>query len=424
MVLPARVSALVATLVLLLGACSSSTTSAPAPQSTTGGPASAPASSPAASTSATAPVSPAPTSAAPTSAAPFAVTASLADGAQVPVDHRFVATVTGGTVENVVVTSTDPRPEKKALPGGVSADKSTWQAAALLEPGVSYTAAISARSADGQAVAKTVKFSTTPLSLKQQVFVYNIIGAGQTVGVAMPVVVSFDMPIADKASFQRAMQVTSVPAQNGSWRWVSDKEAHWRPESYWQTGTTVDVNIAVNGVSAGNGLYGQESKRASFTVGRAAQITVDLQAHTATQTVNGQTTKVIPVTGGKEGFETRSGTKVIMERLDSVDMNAGSTGTAQDSPEFYDLKGVKYAMRVTQSGEFFHAAPWSVGSQGKTNVSHGCVGMSDENADWLMTNSLVGDPVLYTGSSRPLEDGNGWTDWNISFAEFKKGSAL
>ena len=40
-------------------------------------------------------------------------------------------------------------------------------------------------------------------------------------------------------------------------------------------------------------------------------------------------------------------------------------------------------MRLTYSGEFLHAAPWSVGSQGYANVSHGCTGMSTANAQWL-----------------------------------------
>lgn len=395
----------IAVLLALLGACTHSK-----------------AAEPAASASSEAPTSAAPT---PTpSQVPFNLTTSLADGAQVPVDHRFMAVAAGGTVTSVSLTSTDPRPEKQTVPGQLSPDQTTWTAASLLEPGVSYTAVVQAAPTAGAPVTQTVRFSTTPLSKKQQVFVYNIIGAGQTVGVAMPVVVSFDTPVADKASFQRAMHVTSTPAQNGTWSWLSDTEAHWRPEVYWQPGTQVSVNIDVNGVSAGNGYYGQESKQATFTVGRAAQISVDLAAHTATQLVNGQPTRVIPVTGGKSGFETRSGTKVIMERLDSVDMNAATTGIGQGSSEFYDLKGVKYAMRVTQSGEFFHAAPWSSGSHGKRNVSHGCVGMSTTNADWLMANTLVGDPVVYTGSSRALEKGNGWTDWNISYEEFRQGSAL
>jgi len=85
---------------------------------------------------------------------------------------------------------------------------------------------------------------------------------------------------------------------------------------------------------------------------------------------------------------------------------------------------VKYALRETWSGEFLHAAPWSVGSQGRANVSHGCIGMSTGNAQWLFNQVKVGDPVVVSGTNRGLERGNGWTDWNISFEEFKSFSAL
>ncbi len=81
-------------------------------------------------------------------------------------------------------------------------------------------------------------------------------------------------------------------------------------------------------------------------------------------------------------------------------------------------------MRETHSGEFVHAAPWSVASQGKVNVSRGCIGMSDENGQWLFGVAKVGDPVVVTGTSRGTEPGNGWTDWNTPFDQYRKGSAL
>ena len=355
---------------------------------------------------------------------PVTLTTSAAEGEVVAVDHRFTVTAAGGTVESVALTSNDKRPEKQQVAGKLAEDKLSWTAGTLLEPGDTYTATITAANKAGDLVTQTRTFTTQALTLKQQVYVNPIPGTGSTVGVAMPVVVTFDTPVVDKASFEKNMTVTSTPAQKGSWRWLSSTQARWRPEVYWQAGTKVDINIDVNGVSAGNGLYGQESRTASFTIGRAAQISVNLTTHQLTQTVSGAVTRTIPITGGKPGFETRSGTKVIMERLESVDMDAATTGVGQDSPEYYNLKDVKYAMRVTNSGEFFHAAPWSVGSQGKANVSHACVGMTTANAQWLMANSIVGDPAVYTGSGRSMTLDNGWGDWNLSFAEYAKGSAL
>ena len=412
-ILPVRLLAVLVGGALLVG-CATSTAAGNQASTASSGGATAPQ---------TTTLAPAPTPTTP-KPAPVTLTTSAAEGAVVAVDHRFTVTAAGGVVQSVSLTSNDKRAEKQTVAGRLSDYKAVWTAGALLEPGDTYTALINAANAAGEPVTETRTFKTQNLSLKQQVYVNLIPGSGGTVGVAMPVVVTFDIPVTDKASFEKNMTVTSTPAQAGSWRWISSTQARWRPEAYWQAGTKVDINIDVNGVSAGGGLYGQESRTASFTVGRAATISVDLAAHVLTQTVNGAVTRTIPVTGGKSGFETRAGTKVIMERLDSVDMDAATTGTGQDSPEYYNLKDVKYAMRVTNSGEFFHAAPWSVSSQGKSNVSHGCVGMSTANASWLMSNTMVGDPAVYTNSGRFMTVENGWGDWNLSFAEYAKGSAI
>ena len=246
---------------------------------------------------------------------------------------------------------------------------------------------------------------------------------GETVGVGMPVIVTFDVPVTDKAEFEKNMKVTSKPAQPGSWHWLSDNEAHWRPKSYWKAGTDVSVDVDINGVAAGNGIYGQEDRDVDFEIGDAHIYKVDMKTHQMKVLSNGKLLRTIPITTGEQpAFTTRSGIKVIMEKFDSKRMNSetvGITGT-----EAYDIDNVQWAMRVTNSGEFIHAAPWSVGSQGYANVSHGCTGMSTDNAGWLYSMSVRGDVVEYTGSDRPMEDGNGYADWNMNFQEYKQGSAL
>ena len=102
-------------------------------------------------------------------------------------------------------------------------------------------------------------------------------------------------------------------------------------------------------------------------------------------------------------------------------MNSETVGIARNDPEDYDIDDVEYAMRVTYSGEFIHAAPWSVGSQGYANVSHGCTGMSTDNAGWLYSISKRGDVVEYTGTDRPMTLTNGYGDWNASFADYRQG---
>jgi lipoprotein-anchoring transpeptidase ErfK/SrfK len=139
---------------------------------------------------------------------------------------------------------------------------------------------------------------------------------------------------------------------------------------------------------------------------------------------NGTLLRSIPISAGKPGFTTRSGTKVIIEKFRRKRMNAATTGISESDPEYYDINNVEYAQRVTYSGEFLHAAPWSVGSQGYANVSHGCVGMSTEAAGWLYGLTKIGDPVEVTGTDRHMELTNGYGDWNLPWREYKQGSAL
>ena len=110
---------------------------------------------------------------------------------------------------------------------------------------------------------------------------------------------------------------------------------------------------------------------------------VNAQTHQMRTFVDGKLAKTTPITTGKAGFTTRSGTKVIIEKFRSKRMNSETVGIARDAPEGYDINDVEYAMRLTYSGEFLHAAPWSVASQGHENVSHGCTGMSTANAKWI-----------------------------------------
>jgi lipoprotein-anchoring transpeptidase ErfK/SrfK len=140
---------------------------------------------------------------------------------------------------------------------------------------------------------------------------------------------------------------------------------------------------------------------------------------------DGKLIRTIPITTGEQPkFTTRSGVKVIVEKYRKKRMNSETVGIPVDSDDGYDLDNVEYAMRVTYSGEFLHAAPWSVGSQGRANVSHGCTGMSTANAGWLYNQTLIGDVVEYVGTSKPMTLTNGIGDWNVPFADYAEGSAL
>ena len=363
-------------------------------------------------------------SAAPTQtpAADVVLTSSVTGGSSVPVDTVVSVSAKGGTITSVDLSYQDPKSGSVTVGGDITPDGSTWTARSLLEPGVSYTLAMKGSNPAGAEKTETSTFTTQALSAKQQISA-TLIQNGSTVGIAMPVVIMFSSPVTDRAAFERKMTVTSTPAQEGSWAWIGGREAHWRPKEYWKPGTKVTVKAAINGLAAGKDTYGKSDLTGGFTVGNALTMKADLKAHQMTVTINGQVAKTIPITGGAEGLETRSGTKVIIEKTPETIMDAATTGVPKDDPDYYRLT-VKYAMRMTWTGEFVHAAPWSVGSQGRANVSHGCVGMSTSNGAWLFNQVKIGDPITVVGTSRTLERANGWTDWNVSFEEFKKGSAL
>ena len=348
------------------------------------------------------------------------VTANVERGEHdVPIDRTLSVRASDGTLKAVRVVSPAGR-----VAGTIGADRASWTATGRLEPGTTYALRTVAVDADGDEVRSTTRFHTVDLSLDEQTYASVAPLDGETVGVGMPVIVSFDVPVTDQASFERHMTVTSTPAQPGSWHWLSATEAHWRPKHYWRAGTEVRVDIDVNSVPAGDGVYGQESRQLAFHVGDAHVYTVNTQTHQMKVVSNGKLLRTIPITTGKPGFTTRSGVKVVMEKFEQRRMNSETVGIAQSNPEYYDIDDVKWAMRLTHSGEFIHAAPWSVGSQGHANVSHGCTGMSTDNAAWLYAMTRRGDVVKYVGTDRPMTLDNGYGDWNQSFAEYRQGSAL
>jgi lipoprotein-anchoring transpeptidase ErfK/SrfK len=336
----------------------------------------------------------------------------------VPVDRVISVTADSGTLTAVNVTS-----KSGPVLGKLSADKKTWTAGTLLEPGTSYTVRSQAAVDGGESVTRTTHFHTAALSLDQQTYPSIAPLGGQTVGVGMPVIVRFDVPVTDRASIERHLHVVSQPAQRGSWHWLSNTEVHWRPVSYWKAGTKVTVNADINSVPAGNGIFGQLDRTVSFNIGAAHIYKVNTRTDQMRVFSNGKLLRTLPITTGQQpAYTTRSGTKVIIEKFPTKDMNSETVGiTGADA---YNIKGVQWAMRVTYSGEFVHAAPWSVASQGHANVSHGCTGLSTANADWLYHMTNVGDVVQYTGTDKPMTLTNGYGDWNESFATYRQGSAL
>ena len=338
---------------------------------------------------------------------------------EVPVSTLVEVAAHNGSLKRVQLIAGDQR-----VDGDVSEDGSRWIAGDRLEPGTTYRLTGVAADDDGLRSSIERTFRTVPLTLDQQTYPSIAPVDGETVGVGMPAIVAFDVAVTDRAEVERHLSVETRPAQAGSWHWISDYEVHWRPRTYWQPGTDVTVNADLNGVDAGNGIFGQEDRTTSFTVGDSVIMNIDVANHDMQVVRNGELLRTIPISAGKPGFTTRSGIKVIIEKFRYKDMDAATTGISEGDAEYYNIDNVEYAQRVTYSGEFLHAAPWSVGSQGSENVSHGCVGMSTSDAAWLYSMTKRGDVVDVTGTDRPMEAANGYGDWNVSWADYRAGSAL
>ena len=339
----------------------------------------------------------------------------------VPVDTQVKLNVSQGTFDHVRVLVGHG---KRHLRGTLSADKTTWTASRRLEPGKAYHVRAVASDAHGVQARDRMTFHSDALTLDEQTFPSFEPLGGETVGVGMPVIIHFDVPVTNKKAIERHLSVETSPHQVGAWHWISDNEVHWRPKHYWQPGTTVTVNADVNSVPAGNGVYGQLDRSETFNVGDAIIMKVNVASHEMRVYDNGTLLRTIPISAGKPGFITRSGIKVIISKAPKVEMDASTVGIPKSSPEYYDLT-VYWDMRVTYSGEFLHAAPWSDSAQGVANTSHGCVGMTTDNAKWLynLTHGR-GDVVIVHGSDRHMTLTNGYGDWNESFKEWKAGSAL
>ncbi len=303
--------------------------------------------------------------------------------------------------------------------GQLSPDGSTWQTTEPLGFGKTYTATATGEGTDGKPATVTSTFSTVRPRVKADLSMNPL--DGQTVGVGQPLAFYFDVAIANKAAVQQAIQISSTPAVEGAFYWYDDKEVHWRPKTYWPAGTKVSVNAAIYGKDFGNGVFGNDSRTANIAVGDAIVATADGTTHQMTVTVNGAVARTIPISMGKPAHETPVGTYVVMSEHTDYTMDSSTYGVPADSPAGYRTH-VDVASRMSNSGIFYHSAPWSVRDQGNRNVSHGCINMSTENAAWLQSISNKGDVIAVQNSGGPvLEPWDGLGDWQIPWDQYMTG---
>ncbi len=244
---------------------------------------------------------------------------------------------------------------------------------ALASAGIAVLAATASAPTSLAAVAPSMAFAT--VASVQPV-------NGQTVGVAHPIIVTFTNPVRDRAAAQASIVVTSPGAPTGRFEWLSNDVVQWVPDHFWPAHSS--ITMLAGGISR------------SFETGSTVLGVASISAHTFTVSIDGQIIRQMPASMGKPKHPTPIGDFSVLAKEKSVVMDSRTIGIPLNDPEGYKLT-VNDAVRITWGGVYVHSAPWSVGSQGYANVSHGCINLSPDNAAWYFNQVGIGDPVSVTG---------------------------
>ena len=349
---------------------------------------------------------------------------SISSTGKAPVDPGvpLVVKAAKGRLTDVTVTAADGR----RLAGAAAADDRSWTSTTPLSAGQHYTVRVSADNGSGGRGSTVQQFSTRPAP--KTLTVQLTPGDKAVYGVGEPITATLSLPVHDRTArraVERGLTVSSSPAVVGGWYWVDDRTLHFRPQTYWPAHARISATFDMGGHQVSGDVYGGTPSTVSFSTGDKLLALTDAGSDHMTVYRNGAVVRTLPVTTGKPGFSTRNGIKVVLEQQQEVFMDSSTVGIAASSSNAYHLD-VYWDTRVTWSGEYVHAAPWSVGSQGVENVSHGCTGMSTADAHWFYDTFHRGDVVQVVNSQGHAMEpfGNGYGDWNLSWNDWLKGSAV
>ncbi|WP_040799003.1 L,D-transpeptidase [Nocardia higoensis] len=327
------------------------------------------------------------------------------------------ARVEDGVIDRIALTNA----AGKQVAGELAADRRGYRITEPLGYGATYTWSGTVTGADGKTVAVEGGFTTvTPEDTQPATL--NI-GDGQEVGIAAPIILQFTGSVENKAAVEKALTVTTDPPTEGAWAWFPDdnggSRAHWRPRQYWTPGTAVHLEAKLYGLDLGGGNYGDADLTTDFRVGRSQIVQANAPSHRIQVVRDGQVLFDFPASYG-EGNEarnvTRSGIHVVTEKHEDFMMS---------NPPYYENVRERWAVRISNNGEFIHANPASLASQGSANVTNGCINLSDEAAAAYFPTALYGDPVEVTGTSIALSAADGdLYDWTIDWGTWQTMSAL
>ncbi|MFI9382826.1 Ig-like domain-containing protein [Kutzneria sp. NPDC052558] len=359
-----------------------------------------------------------------TSAKPAAPAAKLTGAPingtkDVTVNMPVTLTADGGTIKDVALVDGTGKP----VAGKPGADGKTWSSTGQLDFGQTYTYDAKALNADGKATDLHGSFSTVPPGTLVRGML-NIDDGGE-VGVAAPIVLQFSGHIDEKAraAVEKALSVQSDPPNTGSWGWLPDSDQgsriHYRTKDYWTPGSKVNVIANLYGVPYGGTAYGKANLTLAFTIGRSQIVRADVNTHKMTVLRDGKVVATYDASmgsGASQDRVTRSGTHVVTEKWQDKDMS---------NPPYYEHAHERWAVRISNNGEFIHANPNTVGDQGNSNVTHGCINLSTADAQAYFGTAMYGDPVEVTGSDVALSSADGdLYDWAMGWDQWQALSAL
>ncbi|AKK06769.1 hypothetical protein CMUST_12310 [Corynebacterium mustelae] len=328
-----------------------------------------------------------------------------------PKDPVTVKSV-GEGLKSVEMTNEDGKVIKSKL----SKDAMSWTSD---EP-LGFNRSYSVVATDKNGKTTTTKFQTIAANMLAENSLAPL--DGSTVGVGQTIGVRFDTVVGNRKAVEKAIKITTEPKVDGAFYWISSQEVRWRPKDYWKPGTKVTVDADLYGVKVGEGIYGANGNKASFSIGDRVEAVVDDNTKTMTVFKNGDKVKSMPVSLGSGQWPTPNGVYIIGDEYPNLVMDSTSYGLALENGGY--RTPVDFATQMSYSGIFVHAAPWSVWAQGNTNVSHGCVNVSTENAGWFQNFVKRGDIVTVKNTvGETLSGYDGLGDWNIDWATWKKGNA-
>jgi lipoprotein-anchoring transpeptidase ErfK/SrfK len=345
-----------------------------------------------------------------------AVTVSPPSGTTgVAPDAPVTVTTSAGTLTSVRVTD----PTGALVAGAWAAGHAQWHSTSPLLATSTYRILVSVARAGGVTAQRATTFTTlTPAALvTASVFPYD----GMSVGVGQPIVFTFNHDVNTAAAQAAVLSHISVSMSKpvpGGWHWFSADELHFRPESYWPAGERIAVSADLDGWDATNGRWGSGQIADAFSIGDSRISVANLQTDEMTVTLNGAVVGRYPISGGRTQYPTMDGDHIVLDRESVVHMVSSTVGIPVNSANGYD-ELVYDDVHISDSGEYVHAAPWSVGSQGVTNVSHGCINVSPANALTFFNFSRVGDVVEVVDGPRPPAYGDhGVMDWSTGWAQW------